>query len=141
MSMTRKRPSFFSAPRAQRDGERGASAVEFAILLPLLVLLVFGIIQVSLVWNRSQGLHAAAREGARLASLPYSTTNDVKTRVTDALQGVPLENPPTITVSRSCANASGQTVTVNVSAATKLDIPLWGTQPITLHGKGKFRCE
>ena len=63
------------------------------------------------------------------------------TGVTDALDGVPLDGTPTISVSRSCLNASGQTVTVDVTAATNLDIPLWGSEAITLHGKGKFRCE
>jgi len=121
--------------------ERGAAAVEFAILLPILILLVFGIIQFGITWNRAQGLQAAAREGARLASLPYTSTSDVQSRVTSALQGVPLDSPPTVTVSQSCSNATGQTVTVKVAATTSIDIPLWGSQSVTLHGQGSFRCE
>lgn len=50
-------------------GQAGASAVEFAIVLPVLVLLLFGVIQFGLAYNRQQGLNAAVREGARLASI------------------------------------------------------------------------
>jgi hypothetical protein len=125
--------------------ERGASAVEFALVAPLLILLVFGIVEFGITYNRQQGLHAAAREGARIASLPQTTASDVHGRVLDALDGVPLESEPTITItpggSRPCNLRSGQTVTVVVRATTQLDIPLWGDQPLTLTGRGEFRCE
>lgn len=44
---------------------RGASAVEFAIVLPLLVLLVFGIIELSLLLYDQAMITNASREGAR----------------------------------------------------------------------------
>jgi Flp pilus assembly protein TadG len=47
--------------------ERGASAVEFALLAPILFMLVFGIIQLGMAYHRQQGLEAASREGARTA--------------------------------------------------------------------------
>jgi Flp pilus assembly protein TadG len=131
--------------RRFHDPERGAAAVEFALILPLLILLVFGIVQFSIAYNRSQGLHAAAREGARLASLPQTTQSQISARVTSSLAGVPLSGSPTISVnppsSQPCQNRSGQTVTVTVSAVTDLDIPLWGSVSKTLTGKGQFRCE
>jgi Flp pilus assembly protein TadG len=127
------------------DSERGSAAVEFALVLPLLVVLVFGIVQFGIAYNRTQGLQAAAREGARLASLPQSTQSDVTTRVNNALAGVPFDTPPTITVTPSatqpCNNNSGGTVTVTVSAVTSIDIPVWGSVSKTLTGKGQFRCE
>jgi Flp pilus assembly protein TadG len=127
------------------DSERGAAAVEFALVLPILVLLVFGIVQFSLVYNRVQGLHAAAREGARLASLPQTTQGEISTHVMDALDGIPLDGTPTITVTPSvtkpCANRLGQTVKVSVNATTSIDIPLFGSVSKTLSGKGEFRCE
>ncbi len=119
--------------------------MEFALILPVLILLVFGIVQFSIAYNRTQGLHAAAREGARLASLPQTTQSDISGRVTSALTGVPLNGPPSISVSpattKPCQNRSGQTVTVTVTAVTDLDIPLWGSVSKTLTGKGQFRCE
>jgi Flp pilus assembly protein TadG len=111
----------------------------------LLILLVFGIVEFSITYNRQQGLHAAAREGARIASLPQTTSSEITSRVMDALDGVPLAGSPTISItpggSQPCNLRSGQTVTVVVRATTDLDIPLWGQQPLTLTGRGEFRCE
>ena len=53
----------------ENGGERGASMVEFAIIIGLLFLIVFGIIQFGIAFNRDQGIQAAAREGARIAAV------------------------------------------------------------------------
>ena len=131
--------------RRRRDGDRGAAAVEFALILPLLVVLVFGIVQFSLAYNRQQGLHAAAREGARLASLPTSSKTQVIARVNDSLAGVSFPSAPTISVTPDltfpCEDRPGLTVVVTVSGSTDLDVPLWGRDLITLTGRGEFRCE
>ncbi len=130
----------------QRD-QRGAAAVEMAIVLPILILLVFGIIQFSIYFNRLQGLQAAAREGARVAALPQSTQANIQAKVTSSLSGVlPTTQSPVITVSPSSGNpcdlkAPDARVTVTVKANTDLDIPLWGNQTVTLTGKGEFKCE
>jgi len=63
-----------------RSDERGASAVEFALICSLLFILVFGIIQFGFALNRTQGLQAGAREGARAASVG-NTQADVADRV------------------------------------------------------------
>ena len=55
-----------------RESESGATAVEFSLIATLLFMLLFGILHFGLAYNRQQGLHAAAREGARLASLGAS---------------------------------------------------------------------
>jgi Flp pilus assembly pilin Flp len=60
--------------------ERGASAVEFAIVASLLFLILFGTITFGLVLNRYQGLQAAGREAARLGSLSTTTRGDIVTR-------------------------------------------------------------
>lgn len=52
---------------AQR--ERGAAAVEFALVVPLLLLLVFGIISYGMMLSFRQGLTQAASEGARAAAV------------------------------------------------------------------------
>ncbi len=49
------------------SGQRGAAAVEFAIILPLLILLIFGAIEFSLMLFNKQVITNAAREGARRA--------------------------------------------------------------------------
>ena len=54
---------------------KGATMVEMAIVTPLLVLLLFGILEVGLLMKDYLGLNQAAREGARIASIgsPLST--------------------------------------------------------------------
>src|SRR6266567_3995927 len=63
-----------------RGSERGASAVEFAIIASLLFMIVFGTIQFGIAYNRYQGLQAAALEGARIAAVD-GTQSDVESRV------------------------------------------------------------
>jgi Flp pilus assembly protein TadG len=58
-------------------GEDGAAAVEFALLLPLLVLLLFGFIQFGLAFNTKIQATNAAREGARMAVVGIDNWADV----------------------------------------------------------------
>lgn len=46
---------------------RGAAVIEFAVLLPLLAIIVFGIIEFGFLWLQSHYIANAAREGARIA--------------------------------------------------------------------------
>ena len=69
---------------ARRD-ERGASAVEFAIIISLLFIVLFGIIQFGIAFNRYQSVNAAAREGARIASLTNTQVDQIQDRVLESL--------------------------------------------------------
>ncbi len=64
----------------------GAAAVEFGLLLPLLVMLVFGIIEFSTAYNRSQGVQAAVREAVRYAATGDIEDGMVKGRLRPAVQ-------------------------------------------------------
>lgn len=72
--------------RAIREQDRGAAAVEFALVAGLLLMLIFASVQLGLAYYRWQGLQAGAREGARLASVG-GTQSDVATRVRQAQNG------------------------------------------------------
>jgi Flp pilus assembly protein TadG len=63
-------------------GERGAELVEFAFALPLLLLVVAGIIDFGLLFKDYEVVTNAAREGARLGTLPDYTPADIQARVT-----------------------------------------------------------
>lgn len=52
---------------ALRRYSRGQALVEFALVLPLLAVLLFAILEFARVWNAKQLLTDAAREGARMA--------------------------------------------------------------------------
>jgi Flp pilus assembly protein TadG len=60
-----------------------AVAVEMAVVTPLLLTLLFGMIEYGWVFTVRQALVTAAREGARTAALPGSTDADIQGRVTN----------------------------------------------------------
>lgn len=128
--------------RGQKQDERGAAMVEFAVILPVLIVLVFGIIHFAIAFNRVQGLHAAAREGARTASIPTATISDVNGRVTEALTGINYDGTPNVAVpTGGCAGRTGEQVRVDVTAEYTISIPLLPSRTIDLQGTGVFRCE
>jgi hypothetical protein len=143
------------AYRNVKQGTDGAAAVEFALIVPLLILLLFGITQFGLTFIRYQGVQSAAREGARIASLSQTTDSMIRARVCDSydgsqcsgggLAGVPIAAAPIVSVipaqDRPCNFRMGQPVIVEVSVQSAIDIPLWGAQTVTLRGTGEFRCE
>ena len=55
--------------RPARRGERGAAAVEFALVVPFLLLLVFGIISYGFMLSFRQAVSQGAAEGARAAAV------------------------------------------------------------------------
>lgn len=101
--------------RNQHEGhlDRGAAAVEMALVLPILILFVFGIIDFSRVFNAEIQISQAAREGARIAALSSGsggyTTGDVIAR---ALLAAPRpafgSTPPDVLISPDdmCPNSA-----------------------------------
>ncbi|MEO5994511.1 MAG: TadE family protein, partial [Arthrobacter sp.] len=57
-----------------RTKERGAVAVEFALLAPVLVLLLLGIMEFGRAYNVQISLSSAAREGVRVMAIGNSPT-------------------------------------------------------------------
>jgi Flp pilus assembly protein TadG len=72
--------------------ERGAELIEFALVIPLLLLIVLGIM-VSATVSAVEVITNAAREGARRAILPDSSTADGEARINEYLDNVGLTNP------------------------------------------------
>ena len=67
--------------RRFRQNERGAELIEFALVLPLLLAMLAGIVDFGRMFQRLEVTTNAAREGARLASLPGYSQTDVQNRV------------------------------------------------------------
>lgn len=61
--------------QAKRRRDDGAAAVEFALVVPLLVLLLFGIISYGVMLSFRQSMSQAAAEGARAAAVAFVATN------------------------------------------------------------------
>ena len=110
--------------RKRVRSERGAELIEFALTLPLLLLLVLGIIEFGFMFQEYEVVTNSAREGARLAALIPSagyTTNEAKARVTDYLTAGGLkvaQANPAPTVVQSQLPISGTSPAKCVSAYT-----------------------
>jgi Flp pilus assembly protein TadG len=105
---------------------RGIEVVEVAIVLPVLMLVIFGIIQYGWLFLKAAQIENAAREGARVAVLPGKANSDATTRVNNALPGiasgkitkhyyVSTDNGTTWTEANVSTATTGQLVKVSVS--------------------------
>lgn len=132
-----------------RGGDRGAQAVEFALVLPLLLVLVFGIIDFGRALNAQISLNQAAREGVRASALGQ-TAAAVQSRTITAADPLPL-TAPDVTVAGCPVTpvpAGNATVTVKYSFSFITPIgPLLSifgggglTSTIAMRSKGVMRC-
>ena len=85
-----KVPGRVRADRATRGrgDDRGAAAVEFALLLPVVFLIIAGIVDFGTVFFTKIELTNAAREGARAAVVTGTSVANVQARATAAAPGV-----------------------------------------------------
>jgi Flp pilus assembly protein TadG len=73
----------------KRTDQNGATAVEFAIILPVLILILFGIIEFSLLLFNKQIITNATREGARfgiVARAPRYSNQDIRDQIKNYAQ-------------------------------------------------------
>jgi Flp pilus assembly protein TadG len=149
--------------RSTGDAERGAALVEFALAVPLLLVVIAGIVDFGFVYQRYEVITNAAREGARLASLPGYEEDDVKAHVrayvaqglsmTDTTTVMPVSGTPEgVVVTYPDLTISGQNiptamVTVNYQHNFLLLGPLlslingsWGGT-LTLTSSSQMRIE
>jgi len=139
----------------------GNALVEFALVLPLLLLIFAGIVDFGFLFQRYEVLTNAAREGARISALPGYSAPDVRQRVLDyvaeglgmlpaeaeAAVGVPDVQSVTITPTTGTAFAATQ-VTANFTYSYVILGPIvnlatggtWATT-ITISARSTMRRE
>ncbi len=128
--------------RTRLSGERGASAVEFGLIVPILLVLVLGIVEFGHAFQVQGTLSAAAREGARAMAL----RND-QAQAKEAVQAAAAALNPGVTDAQSsispAACPTGAT-TQNVTLTTSYPMPFvtdfFGAE-IGLTGTGVMRCQ
>lgn len=135
------------------SSRRGAALVEFAIVLPLLLALVFGIIEFGFLFYNKAMLTNASREGARLGIVYNFPTRTTAAAIEDRVKQycgsnlitfggskIPTLNPPPT----PCVN-SGDPLTVTVNFSYQfLVLPNFVsglTGPLTLQAATTMRCE
>lgn len=126
--------------RAGRD-DRGSQAVEFAILVPVLLLIVAGIVTFGFVFNAQITATQAAREGARLAAIcaqDATCLSTVKAQVEAHAPGLTLADDQ-ISVTSCPANSPTSSATVTITYVENLHIPPLSAG-VTLHGIASTPC-
>ena len=129
----------------RRSDDRGAAAVEFALVMPLLLLLVFGIIDFARAYNMQLALTQAAREGVRSVALRDGTDAAQRTRnaafpvtgITVGITGCPTTPNPTddaeVLASRTYTYVTPISGILSVMGQPALASP-------TITGRGRMRC-
>ena len=95
---------------------RGTATIEFALILPLLLLLVAGVLDYTLLLRAAIAVADAARAGATFGSLSATNASNTSGKQTAALNAAPDITGLTATAAKVCKCSSGSIV--NCSGGT-----------------------
>lgn len=121
--------------RKHTNREKGAAMVEFAIILPVLLLLVFGIIEFGRAYNTQLTLTHAAREGVRT----YAITQDAAQGKSTAELAATTLDPAQMTFTTTPC-VIGTPTSMQIQYPFQLFIPFFPSTPITITSKGVMKC-
>ncbi len=102
--------------------QQGVAAMEFALVLPLFLMLIFGVIDFGLAMYAKGLITTASQEGARFGAiyrLDSLTVGDIQTHVQGYLQAAGFPAPVTVTVT-GAGGSSGSPLSVRVDYAYRL---------------------
>ncbi|MFH1107803.1 MAG: TadE family protein [Planctomycetota bacterium] len=122
---------------------RAAAVVEFAVVLPLLLTILFGIMEYGWVFMVRQTLQTAAREGTRIAILQTSTSpyTSVLTRVAEVMEPTGLTGY-SVSMTHATVADPVETITVTVPySEVSLMGGFFGTHAYDLGGSCSMRKE
>jgi uncharacterized membrane protein len=122
----------FDCPRGGPN-DRGSVAAEFAIVAPLLLVLLFIMVTLASIFFDQQHVQSAARDAARAGSV---TISDACTVAEDALSNNDI-GTLTCLVIEDCSSGS---VKMSLSASRSYSIPLLGDRNVTLSATSSFVC-
>jgi Flp pilus assembly protein TadG len=120
-----------------RASERGAVAVEFAILAPVLVMLLLGIMEFGRAYNAQASLSAAAREGVRVMAVSNDPAAARTAAKAAAVSLKPALADANISFGATTCTPNAQmtiTITYNLSTLTRI------AGPFSMTGKGAMLC-
>ncbi len=123
-----------SKTRALIKREKGASTVEFAIILPVLVTILVGIFQLGIAFNGYLAITHAAREGVRQASVGNYDEKMVRS------YAYPVD-PTAVSLSYPEGVGHGLPIRVTVRYDLLLSIPFFGDRTIPLVSHAEMRAE
>ena len=122
--------------------KRGQAMVEFALVLPILLIILMGIMEFGLVFHEYLVVTHAAREGARVAVLG-GTDAEINATVTSAADSI--DRGALTTTIAPGVRVRGQQVTVQVTNTVPLITPLFSAifpqNPFPVSGTSIMRVE
>lgn len=128
--------------RTSRKRESGQAIVEFALVLPILLVLLCGIIDFGWIYYNQITLNNAAREGARYAVIHYDPYIDWKeaaeSRMISGMVGV---KSATAIVSDPVEQQITATVTADAKLLTGFTSTILGRRSVQLHAQCTMRLE
>jgi Flp pilus assembly protein TadG len=115
-----------------RRDKKGVGALEFALILPLLLLMIVGIAQMGIMYFANAGLRNLVSEGARFASIsPRPTDAAIKARINQGgfgLNSAQLKAPVV-----TYGNTGGhQWADISVSYTVHLNFIFWSPAPFDI---------
>ena len=125
--------------RKSLKSEKGQSLVEFALVLPIFIFLVFGIIEFGRLWETVNIMTSAAREGARAAAVSAPDMTSAMNAAQNVLTAGNVSNATVNAVGPNGANEVVVTVTLNYTPLTGSIVP--GIGPFYLTRGTKMRWE
>ena len=124
---------------------RGQSMVEFALVLPLLLLILGGLIDFGRVFNQSMIVTAAAREGARAAAVGESASVAANAAAAAKAYAAAIDQGGLQVSVNPTAPASGDRMTVTVTNPVTIYFPgmavFFPSNPYTVRGVATMRKE
>ena len=126
----------------RQRAERGGVAVEFALVLPILMLIVLGIIEFGLALNTQIGLTQAAREGVRVAAVDWeATAGDMEDAMSVAFSGVTATSTaPTVVGADTCPENPSNTDRARLEISLDYTPPIVRFGPFSLTAEAVMRC-
>lgn len=121
--------------------ERGASAVEFALILPVLLTIVFGLIEFGFVFNAQISLAQATREGVRVAAVDAEAdVAAMEQRMRDAFLGF-VGEPDAGPTSNACDPDDGDPQLARLSGSVDhFQTPIFRVGGFDLSSEAVMRC-
>ena len=116
--------------------EGGSAVVEFALIIPLVLVLAVGIAEVAVVARTELQLIHAAREGARQAATSADTS-----RAAAAVRHALGDTGSRARISVSRPSAVGEPATVRVAVRHRAAAPIIGGFPVDLAATASMRTE
>ncbi len=120
--------------------DRGATLVEFAILAPLLVTLLLGIVEFGWLFSQNVDVRHGAREGARLAATDFGSAAAIITETCDRMD-IAGTSAITIELTRTGNNIGDEAVVTVTATPTSITGFFSAIMPATLQSSIETRLE